>query len=137
MSDIKSIEELQEDLQEEQAEKDAIIDELDSLFDDAGFRKLDKMNNICYQQTKSEYKAQFSIEDTSFNYSCYISTNGDNAISYTAKGTMDGIVKAAYKFVAELNDILDDSEPVETHLEDDDTSDLDVDLGDGPNQTLN
>lgn len=137
MSEIKSLEELQEDLQEEQAEKDAIIDEIDSLFDDAGFRKLDKMNNICYQQTKSSYKAQFSIEDTSFNYSCYITTSGDNAINYTAKGTMDGIVKAAYKFIAELNDVLDDSEPVEQELPDDDTSDLDVDLGDSPDQALN
>ena len=129
MSDTKSIEELQEDLQQEQDEKDAIITELDSLFSDAGFRKLDKMNNICYQQTKGDYKAQFSIEDTSFNYSCYITTTGDNAINYTAKGTMDGILKSAYKFIAELNDVLEESEPVKTHLTDDDTSDLDVDLG--------
>ncbi len=135
MDEIKSLEELQEDLQEEQAEKDAIIAELDSLFDDAGFRKLDKMNNICYQQTKSSYKAQFSVEDTSFNYSCYITTNGDNAINYTAKGTQDGMVKAAYKFISELNDVLTDSETSEPELDDDDVSDLD--LGDEVDQPLN
>lgn len=127
MDTIKSLEELQEDLQEVQAEKDAIVAELDELFGDAGFKKLDKMNNISYQLTKKEFKAQFSIEDTSFNYSCYITTDGDNSFNYTAKGTMDGITKAAYKFLEELDFTATNDDAVE--LDDDDTADLDPDLG--------
>lgn len=127
MDTIKSLEELQEDLQAVQAEKDAIITELDELFKDAGFKKIDKMNNISYQLTEFEFKAQFSIEDTTFKFSCYITTEGDNSFNYTAKGTMDNVVAGAHKFLEEL-DFVKVIEP-EEQLEDDDISDLGVDVG--------
>lgn len=128
MDTLKTLEELQEDLQSVQAEKDAIISELDELFKDAGFKKIDKMNNISYQLTEFEFKAQFSIEDSTFNFSCYITTEGDNSFNYTAKGTMMNVVNGAHKFLEELDYVqviepTGDGEPQDTS----DGNDDDVD----------
>ncbi len=107
MRNIISLEELEEDLQEKQDRKDRILSSLASLFDDAGFtKKDDKKNNISFEDTNKDIKALFSIYDTTFNYSAYITVEGDNSFTYSAKGDIDGIEEAAEKFLAEYNDLL-------------------------------
>lgn len=106
MRNIISIEELEEDLQEKQARKDKILSSLESLFDDAGFTKKDDKNNISFEDTHRDIKALFSIYDTTFNYTAYITVEGDNSFTYSSKGDIEGIEEAAEKFLAEYNDLI-------------------------------
>ena len=106
MSNVISIEELREDLEEQQKRKDDILTSLKELFDDAGFEYVEDKNTLNFEDTHEDLKALFSIYDTTFDYSAYITSETDNSMNYSLKGNIDGIEEAAEKFLAEYNDIL-------------------------------
>ena len=106
MSNVISIEELREDLEEQQKRKDDILTSLKELFDNAGFEYVEDKNTLNFGDTHEDLKALFSIYDTTFDYSAYITSESDNSMNYSLKGNIDGIEEAAEKFLAEYNDIL-------------------------------
>lgn len=106
MSNVISIEELREDLEEQQKRKDDILTSLKELFDNAGFEYVEDKNTLNFEDTHEDLKALFSIYDTTFDYSAYITSESDNSMNYSLKGNIDGIEEAAEKFLAEYNDIL-------------------------------
>lgn len=107
MSNIISFEELEEALSDKVQKQKEVLSEVSSLFDDAGFFNTEQKNNITFQSTKRDVKALFSIDNTTYNYSYYITTEGDNSTNYSGKGNIDGVVDAAYKFIEQYSDIVD------------------------------
>lgn len=101
---IISLEELEEDLKEEQAENNAVLTELEDLFADSDFERVDDMNHISFQASSGDIKAQFSLDNSEFTFTCYISEVDDNSFNYSRKGTKHQAVAAAEKFLAEYDD---------------------------------
>lgn len=102
--DIIPLEELEEDLKEEQAENNAILTELEELFDETDFERVDDMNHISFQASSGDIKAQFSLDNSEFTFTCYISEVDDNSFNYSRKGTKHQAIDAAEKFLAEYDD---------------------------------
>lgn len=104
MKDIISPEEA---LLEKKSEQQAVLSEVESLFEDAGFIQKENQNTISFQSSTNDIKALFSIDNTTYNYECYITTEGENSSNYSAKGNIDGLVDAAFKFVEQCADVFD------------------------------
>lgn len=107
MNDILPQAELEDALLEKQSIRREVLSEVSSLFDDAGFVKKEKQNTIFFQTSTKRTKALFSIDNTTYNYECYITTGGDNSSSYSAKGGIDDLADAAIKFVEQYADFTD------------------------------
>lgn len=118
--DIIPLEELEEDLKEEQAENFAILDELTQLFDGADFKRVEEMNNISFQDSTDDVKAQFTVDNTTYNFTCYITKTDDNSFNYSRKGNKHQAIDAAEKFLGEYEDWNTPTEERELPLHDDD-----------------
>lgn len=118
--DIIPLEELEEDLKEEHNENIKILDELKQLFNDAGFEEVSEMNNISFQDETDNIKAQFSIDNTTYKYTAYITKTDDNSFNYSLKGDKYQAVDAAMKFLGEYEDWNTPTEERELPTDDDD-----------------
>lgn len=103
---IISLAQLEEDLQEREEERNSIIAELDSMFEEAEFMKAEKLNTISYGKNGETYKAMFSIDNTTYNYTCYISDEtGEEETNFSLKGPQSGIISGAQKFINLINSV--------------------------------
>lgn len=99
--DILTEEELQNEMDAKAEERERVLLFATDLFHDAGFEKEVTANYITFTQESDTYKALFSIDTTSFNYKCYVTTDNSN---YNKTGSMSGIESAAHKFLEEVAD---------------------------------
>lgn len=117
MSERITLEELQDNLQQRTEEQESALESLKSMFSDAGFELSEEKNTIDFTDTHKDLKALFSVDNTTFKYSCYITVDdvSDKSYNFALKGNIDGIEDAAKKFLAEYSDLttLDIEEPVE------------------------
>ena len=99
--DILTEEELENEMDKKAEEREEVLLAATDLFDDAGFEKEATANYITFTQESNTYKALFSIDTTTFNYKCYVTTDNSN---YNKTGSMNGIESAAHKFLEEVAD---------------------------------
>lgn len=99
--DILTEEELENEMNKKTEEREHILLFANDLFTDAGFEKEATANYITFTQESDTYKALFSIDTTTFNYKCYVTTEESN---YNKTGSMSGIESAAHKFLEEVAD---------------------------------
>lgn len=99
--DILTEEELQNEMDKKAEERETVLLATTDLFTDAGFEKGVTANYITFSQESEIYKALFSIDITTFNYKCYVTTENSN---YNKTGSMSGIESAAHKFLEEVAD---------------------------------
>lgn len=91
--------------QKKQAQKE-LIAQLDDLFQSAGLLKAEKLNNISYGYSDADIRALFSVDNSTLDASCYISsTDKILNINYNDSCDMDDLVDCAYRFLEELNDL--------------------------------
>ena len=109
--------ELEKDIREEQAANSAVLAELDSLFANSDFKRTDDMNHISFQASEGNIKAQFSLDNSTYSFTCYISEVTNNSFNYSHKGTKYQAVEAAEKFLAEYDDCITNTE-AEDYTED-------------------
>lgn len=109
--------ELEKDLREKQASNSAVLTELDSLFASSDFERTDDMNHISFQASEGNIKAQFSLDNSTYSFTCYISEVDNNSFNYSRKGTKYQAVEAAEKFLAEYDDCITNTE-AEDYTED-------------------
>lgn len=108
---------LEEDIREEQAANSAVLAELDSLFANSDFKRTDDMNHISFQASEGSIKAQYSLDNSTYSFTCYISEVDNNSFNYSRKGTKYQAVEAAEKFLAEYDDCITNTE-AEDYTED-------------------
>ena len=99
--DILTEEELENAMDQKAEERERILLFANDLFGDAGFEKEVTANYITFTQESDTYKALFSIDTTTFNYKCYVTTEESN---YNKTGAMSAIESAAHKFLEEVAD---------------------------------
>ena len=100
-------EELEKEMDRKAEEIEKVLLFANDIFHDAKFEKDTTANHIAYTQEGKDYKAMFSIDTTSFNYKCYVTTEGDNSSTYSAHGVMSGIEDAVHKFLEAVADVSD------------------------------
>lgn len=98
-------EELEQEMNNKAKEREKVLLYTADMFNDAGFEKNTTANYISYSQSGDNYNALFSIDTTSFNYSCYVTTEGDNTSTYSARGIISGIEEAVIKFLEAVADV--------------------------------
>ena len=99
MSDRITLEELIEDLDDKKRAQDELIAELDELFKDTNMLKDESNNFFNWGYGDKDTKAMFSVDNTSYNFKCYISAGDEETGSnYSAKGTMSDAYDGAVKF---------------------------------------
>lgn len=118
MSERITLEDLENNLEERNREQQSAIDEVSSLFDDAGFIKETKPNTISFESAIENVKALFSVDNTKYSYKAYITSEGDNSVTYSARGDIDGMVDAAIKFLEQWAEFADGNITVEDDVED-------------------
>lgn len=102
----------EEDLQQQmdakaEAREKALLYTSDMLTD-AGFKTTTNANTINYEQEGDNYYSLFSIDTTTFNYKCYISTKKEeNESTYSSKGTIEQIEDAVTKFLSAAADMIE------------------------------
>ena len=107
LEDILTEEEMEQEMDAKAEERERALLFCNDIFIDAGFSPSSDANNITYTKEDKGYKALFNIDATTFNYSCYITTEGDNSSTYSAKGVISGIEDAVYKFLSSMSDIVE------------------------------
>ena len=121
MDERITLEDLQSNLQQRTEEQEAVLDSLKSMFADADFELSEEKNTIDFTDTHKDLKALFSIDNSTFRYTCYITAEEMNNKSFnlSLKGEIDDIEDAARKFLGEFNDLLTlDIEPPADAAED-------------------
>lgn len=125
MEERITLEELIEDLDEKKQAQDELIAELDELFADTNMLKDESDNFFNWGYGDKDTKAMFSVDNTSYNFKCYISSGDDESGSnYSAKGTMNNAYDGAVKFLQAADDILSGEE---VDVEEDEVLDSEVD----------
>lgn len=120
-----TLEELIVDLDEKKQAQDELIAKLDELFADTDMLKDESDNFFNWGYGDTDTKAMFSVDNTSYNFKCYISSGDDESGStYSAKGTMDNAYDGAVKFLQAADDILSEEE---VNVEEDEVLDIEVD----------
>lgn len=99
--EILTEDELESEMDKKAEEREKILLSLADLFHDAGFKNESSPNYISFMQETNKYKALFSVNTSTFNYKCYLTTENSN---YNKSGSMYGIESAAYKFLEEVAD---------------------------------
>lgn len=102
---IRSLEQLEEDLREDQELNKQTMSELDELFGGSSFQKKENMNSTTWQTSKGTVKAQFDIDNTTYNYSCYI-TDTEGTYNMSRKGDRTTATDSAIAMLEELEDYL-------------------------------
>lgn len=120
MSEMLTLEDLETRMDEKEAKQTSILNEVSELFSDAGFFQEEHANTIAFESSIKGAKALFSIDNTTFNYKSYISTEGENETNFSSKGNIDGIIDAAVKFVEHWAEFADGVE----FTEDDNVEDV-------------
>lgn len=115
---MRTLEDLETELKEEAAEQEAILNAVTELFTNAGFERFDRKNNYNFETSASHFKALFSIDNTTYNYTGYVTQEGSNSASYSVKGDQSGIESAAEKFLIAFEDITLNSSSEETPIDD-------------------
>ena len=108
MDERITLEDLQNNLQQRTEEQEAALDSLKSMFADADFELSEEKNTIDFTDTHKDLKALFSIDNSTFRYTCYITAEDEDnkSFNFSLKGEIDDIEDAARKFLAEFNDLL-------------------------------
>lgn len=108
MDERITLEDLQNNLRQRTEEQEAVLDSLKSMFADADFEFSEEKNTIDFTDTHKYLKALFSIDNSTFRYTCYITAEDDKdkSFNFSLKGEIDDIEDAAQKFLAEFNDLL-------------------------------
>lgn len=108
MSERITLEELQDNLQQRTEEQEAVLDSLKSMFADADFELSEEKNTIDFTDTHKDLKALFSIDNSTFRYTCYITAEDESnkSFNFSLKGEIGNIEDAARKFLGEFNDLL-------------------------------
>lgn len=99
LEDILTEEELEKEMDRKAEEREKVLLFTADVFHDAGFKEKVTSNYITYVQEDESYKASFSIDTSTFNYSCYLTVEGVDSYTYSAKGVISGIEEAATKFL--------------------------------------
>lgn len=104
---FRLVEDLQEDLQDRQAEREEVLQQVREKLEQEDFIEQKKMNGIAFSKNiqKDNYTliAQFYIDTTTYDYSAYISTDeNDNTSDYSLKGKFEDIINGASKLVHQL-----------------------------------
>lgn len=108
---IPTLEDLEDTLQSREQEREDVLADITPMFEDAGFEIEETKNYIAFLKDEGSVKAMFSIDNTSYKYSCYITSDETpNNINYSAKGELEAIVEFVPKFLGALDDIIVDSE---------------------------
>ena len=94
-----TLEDLENTLSERDQQQQDAMNELSSLFEDAGFVKESKANTISFEASIENVKALFSVDNTKYTYKAYITSEGDNSVTYSSKGDLEGMVDAGIKFL--------------------------------------
>ncbi len=112
-----TLEELEDNLQEKDEQQKGVEEELSNLFDNAGFTRVDKPNNFSFESHVKDAKALFTVDNSTYNYTAYISTEGTNSFNYSVKGNIDGATDAALKFIEQWANFADGIEFTDDEIE--------------------